>query len=101
MGSGSSRQEKGYTINDPGARRYEDQPWGLVCGVPASAGQRDVGSRESGAGVGDSERPEFTSPTLGRVTFSRMFRHILEYVQEEPEYAYNLIIGTDSLRDEK
>jgi len=30
-----------------------------------------------------------------------MFRHILEYVQEEPEYAYNLIIGTDSLRDEK
>jgi predicted RNase H-related nuclease YkuK (DUF458 family) len=40
---------------------------------------------------------EYTSPTHGRVSFERMFQHLVEFVAEEPHQQYNLIIGTDSL----
>jgi predicted RNase H-related nuclease YkuK (DUF458 family) len=40
---------------------------------------------------------EFVSPTHGKLSFERMFRQLVEYMQEEPAQKYNLIIGTDSL----
>ncbi len=40
---------------------------------------------------------EFISPTHGRLGFDRMFQQIVEYMREEPDERYNLIIGTDSL----
>lgn len=39
---------------------------------------------------------EFISPTWGRVTIGEMFSKIIEYINDEPGHAYNLIIGTDS-----
>jgi len=40
---------------------------------------------------------EFVSPTHGRLSFDRMFQHLVGFMQEQPEHRYNLIIGTDSL----
>ncbi len=40
---------------------------------------------------------EFISPTHGKLSFDRMFQHIVRYMQEEADQNYNLIIGTDSL----
>lgn len=40
---------------------------------------------------------EFVSPTYGKLSFDRMFRQIVRYIQEEPDRQYHLIIGTDSL----
>jgi uncharacterized protein len=40
---------------------------------------------------------EFISPTHGKLSFDRMFQHIVGYMQEDPSQRYNLIIGTDSL----
>jgi predicted RNase H-related nuclease YkuK (DUF458 family) len=40
---------------------------------------------------------EFVSPTYGKLSFERMFRQIVGYIQEEPDRQYHLIIGTDSL----
>ena len=40
---------------------------------------------------------EFISPTHGRLSFDRMFQHLVGYMQEQPEQRYHLIIGTDSL----
>src|SRR5437879_13839291 len=40
---------------------------------------------------------DFVSPTHGRLTFERMFRQLVAYMQEQPAERYNLIIGTDSL----
>lgn len=43
----------------------------------------------------------FVSPTLGPLGESSLFAEIISYVTESPEYAHNLIIGTDSfLSDE-
>ncbi len=39
---------------------------------------------------------EFISPTKGRMNFDRLFDEIIEYMQEEPDAHYRLIIGTDS-----
>lgn len=39
---------------------------------------------------------EFISPTYGKLSFDRMFQHLVRYMQDEPELQYNLIIGTDS-----
>ncbi|HXF82090.1 MAG TPA: ribonuclease H-like YkuK family protein [bacterium] len=40
---------------------------------------------------------EFISPTSGKVSFRQMFEQIVAYMSEEPDQAYHLIIGTDSL----
>jgi predicted RNase H-related nuclease YkuK (DUF458 family) len=40
---------------------------------------------------------EFISPTHGKLSFDRMFQHIVDYMREEPDQQYHLIIGTDSL----
>ena len=40
---------------------------------------------------------EVVSPTYGKLSFERMFRQIVGYIQEEPDRQYHLIIGTDSL----
>ncbi len=40
---------------------------------------------------------EFISPTYGRLSFDRMFQQLVDYMREEPDQRYNLIIGTDSL----
>ncbi len=40
---------------------------------------------------------EFISPTYGRLSFDRMFQQLVDYMREEPDKRYNLIIGTDSL----
>lgn len=40
---------------------------------------------------------EFISPTHGKLSFDRMFEHLVGYMQEDPSQRYNLIIGTDSL----
>lgn len=39
---------------------------------------------------------EFISPTRGRLDFEAMFQDIIEYMQEDPDAHYNLIVGTDS-----
>lgn len=39
----------------------------------------------------------FYSPTLGSITEPEMVRRIRSFIAEEPEYHYQLIIGTDSL----
>ncbi len=39
---------------------------------------------------------EFTSPTKGPMTFDRMFKDIVAYVNEDPNASYKLIVGTDS-----
>ena len=44
-----------------------------------------------------SVRMEFISPTHGKLSFDRMFQHLVGYMQEDPSQRYNLIIGTDSL----
>ncbi|MCL6581605.1 MAG: ribonuclease H-like YkuK family protein [Firmicutes bacterium] len=38
----------------------------------------------------------FISPTKGVLTFDEMFKDILDYVRQDPEATYRLIIGTDS-----
>lgn len=40
---------------------------------------------------------EYVSPSLGRLSFEEMFRHLVAFVEEEPERQYHLIVGTDSL----
>jgi predicted RNase H-related nuclease YkuK (DUF458 family) len=40
---------------------------------------------------------EFVSPTRGRLSFERMFAQIVQYMEEQRDQKYNLIIGTDSL----
>lgn len=43
----------------------------------------------------------FYSPTRGRLGFDEMFADIMSYIDEQPDCAYRLIIGTDSqARDE-
>lgn len=40
---------------------------------------------------------EFVSPTLGRLTFTEMFKQLVGYMRSDPDQHYHLIIGTDSL----
>lgn len=39
---------------------------------------------------------EFTSPTFGVLSFDGMFGRLVEYITEDSNQTYNLIIGTDS-----
>ncbi len=43
-----------------------------------------------------SDRNWFESPTEGRLDIDEMFRSILAYVEQDPEQAYQLIVGSDS-----
>jgi predicted RNase H-related nuclease YkuK (DUF458 family) len=38
----------------------------------------------------------FVSPTRGALTFDQMFQDIRDYVQQDPDASYRLIVGTDS-----
>lgn len=38
----------------------------------------------------------FINPSTGRMTLDQVFENIISYIEEEPEYSYKLIIGTDS-----
>lgn len=40
---------------------------------------------------------DFVSPTVGKLSFERMFEALVGYMGEEPDQQYHLIIGTDSL----
>ncbi len=44
-----------------------------------------------------SREMTFTSPTLGSLSFEEMFSKLVDYIEEEWEESYNLIIGTDSI----
>lgn len=44
------------------------------------------------------DQQRFISPTRGSLTIKEVFRGLVEYVEEEPEERYSLIIGTDSLQ---
>jgi predicted RNase H-related nuclease YkuK (DUF458 family) len=39
---------------------------------------------------------EFISPTSGTISFDSMFSVIVDYINQSPADAYNLIVGTDS-----
>lgn len=39
---------------------------------------------------------DFISPSKGRLTFAETYEDVINYVDEEPEEQYRLIIGTDS-----
>ncbi len=47
------------------------------------------------------EKPDFYSPTFGLLSFKEMFLRLAEYMEEEPEKHYNLIVGTDSVQINK
>ena len=38
----------------------------------------------------------FVSPTKGRLSLNQVFTDIMDYVHEDPECHYRLIVGTDS-----
>jgi predicted RNase H-related nuclease YkuK (DUF458 family) len=38
----------------------------------------------------------FTSPTKGKMTIQRMVNELVGFMNEEPDYFYQLVIGTDS-----
>lgn len=43
----------------------------------------------------------FFNPTKGRLSFEQVFRDMVEYVSQDPESKFRLIVGTDSqLREE-
>ena len=44
---------------------------------------------------------DFVSPTLGKLSFRQMFQNLVNYMSEEPDQQYHLIIGTDSLLSER
>ncbi len=44
---------------------------------------------------------DFHSPTYGKLSFRQMFDRLVEYMSEESDQHYHLIIGTDSLLSEK
>jgi predicted RNase H-related nuclease YkuK (DUF458 family) len=40
---------------------------------------------------------DFYSPTYGRLTFHQMFCKLVDFISEDPDQRYHLIVGTDSL----
>jgi len=40
---------------------------------------------------------DFFSPTHGNLSFDEVFKGLVNYIKEGPEYRYNFIIGTDSI----
>ncbi|MFQ5585332.1 MAG: ribonuclease H-like YkuK family protein [Thermodesulfobacteriota bacterium] len=47
------------------------------------------------------EKWSFLSPTHGDVSFDTLFKMLTEYVEEEPDYSYNIIVGSDSFAAEE
>ena len=43
-----------------------------------------------------AENNKFINPTRGEVSISKMMKEIVDFVEEEPDSFYRLIIGTDS-----
>jgi len=43
----------------------------------------------------------FNSPTFGSVSFEQVFEKIIEFVKEEPNKKYSLIVGSDSFPGEE
>ena len=43
---------------------------------------------------------DFNSPTYGKLSFQAMFDRLVEYMSEDSDQHYHLIIGTDSLLSE-
>ncbi|MEK7803826.1 MAG: ribonuclease H-like YkuK family protein [Deltaproteobacteria bacterium] len=41
-------------------------------------------------------RQEFFSPTFGNLSFEDVFSNLVEYIEEDTNYRYSIIIGTDS-----
>ncbi len=46
---------------------------------------------------GSQERLIFYSPTSGSLTFDGVFSKLVEFIEQEPDRRYRLIIGSDSL----
>lgn len=44
---------------------------------------------------------DFHSPTYGKLSFHQMFARLVDYMSEDPEQRYHLIIGTDSLLSDR
>ena len=42
------------------------------------------------------EKWSFRSPTHGDISFGNLFEMLTEYVEEEPDSSYNVIVGSDS-----
>ena len=40
---------------------------------------------------------EFVSPTYGPLDFEAMFHQLVEFIEEDTDHRYNLIVGTDSM----
>lgn len=47
------------------------------------------------------ENALFTSPTYGSLSFEEVFEKIINFVKEEPDRKYSLIIGSDSFPGEQ
>ncbi len=43
----------------------------------------------------------FNSPTFGSLSFQKVFEKIIEFVKEEPDRKYSLIVGSDSFPGEE
>ncbi|MCS7164574.1 MAG: ribonuclease H-like YkuK family protein [Thermodesulfovibrio sp.] len=43
----------------------------------------------------------FNSPTSGSLSFEQVFEKIIEFVKEEPDRKYSLIVGSDSFQGEE
>jgi len=43
----------------------------------------------------------FISPTSGPISFQQVFEKIIEFVKEQPDRQYNLIVGSDSFPGEE
>ncbi|GAQ95097.1 hypothetical protein TAGGR_11299 [Thermodesulfovibrio aggregans] len=43
----------------------------------------------------------FISPTFGALTFQEVFEKIIDFVREQPDRQYNLIVGSDSFPGEQ
>lgn len=47
------------------------------------------------------KKSTFNSPTFGSLSFQQVFEKIIEFVREEPDRHYNLIVGSDSFPGEQ
>lgn len=47
-------------------------------------------------GVFSENGKDFISPTTGRLSFDEVFDELVDYIGEDKDQSYNLIIGTDS-----
>lgn len=48
-----------------------------------------------------SKKSAFHSPTFGSLSFQKVFEKIIEFIKEEPDRKYSLIVGSDSFPGEE